>query len=148
MFMAEPKSNPTGSATSTRRPRMPGQGQLIWASIMVALGSFLPWVSTGFGNISGMTGLGAGYWTFIAGTLGIAGGLMPYRRVAIVHGVITAIVAIALPVWQVLHLFSLVGFDGWMPGVGLVLVLFGGLFAAGAARTLANLEVVPAPSAA
>jgi hypothetical protein len=135
---------PDSTKPGTQRRRlMPGQGQMLWASAMIAVGSFLPWISTGFGNIAGTTGQGAGYWTFIAATLGIAGALMPWRTVAMVHAGIVAAVATLLPAWQVLHLMSLVGFAGWMPGIGLVLVFFGGLFLARAAWTLANLEVVP-----
>ena len=117
---------------------------MLWASAMIAVGSFMPWISTGFGNISGATGQGAGYWTFIAAMLGVSGALMPWRKVAITHAIIVAAVATVLPVWQVLHLVNLVGFGGWMPGIGLVLVFFGGLFIATAARTLLSLEAVPA----
>lgn len=117
---------------------------MLWASAMIAVGSFMPWISTGFGNISGATGQGAGYWTFIAAMLGVSGALMPWRKVAITHAAIVAAVATVLPVWQVLHLVNLVGFGGWMPGIGLVMVFFGGLFTATAARTLLSLEAVPA----
>ena len=126
---------------------MPGQGQMLWASLMIAVGSFLPWISTAFGNIAGTTGQGAGYWTFIAAMLGVSGALMPWRKVAIVHAGIVAVAATMLPVWQVLHLVGLVGFTGWMPGIGLVLVFFGGLFVGRAAWTLTTLEAVPANAA-
>jgi len=137
---------PENKPRTRLRPKPPGQNQLVWFSLMIAVGSFLPWVSTGFGNISGATGMGAGYWTFIAAALGMAGGLMPWRKVAITHAWIVAAVAIALPVWQVLHLYSLVGFGGWRPGIGLVLVFFGGLFCVKAARTMMSYELVPASS--
>jgi hypothetical protein len=140
MFLPENKS------TKPSRPKPPGQSQLIWFSLMIAVGSFLPWVSTAVGNISGAAGMGAGYWTFIAAALGMAGGLMPWRKVAITHAWIVAAVATVLPVWQVVHLYSLVGFSGWMPGIGLVLVFFGGLFCAKAARTMMSYELVPASS--
>jgi hypothetical protein len=140
MFLPENKS-----ARPTRQ-KPPGQNQLLWFSLMIAVGSFLPWVSTNFGNISGATGMGAGYWTFIAAALGLAGGLMPWRRVAITHAWIVAAVATILPVWQVLHLYSLVGFSGWMPGIGLVLVFFGGIFCAKAARMMMSYDLAPAGS--
>lgn len=143
MFL--PENKPAGAQ---RRRLMPGQGQMLWASLMIAVGSFMPWVSTGFGNISGATGQGAGYWTFIAAMLGVSGALMPWRKVAITHAVIVALAATLLPLWQVLHLVNLVGFSGWMPGIGLVLVFFGGLFVAKAAHTLTNVEVVPATAVA
>jgi hypothetical protein len=140
MFM--PEANKPGAQ---RRRLIPGQGRMLWSSAMIAVGSFMPWISTGFGNISGATGQGAGYWTFIAAMLGISGALMPWRKVAITHAVIVAVVATMLPLWQVLHLVNLVGFAGWMPGIGLVLVFFGGLFIASAAHTLLTLETVRAP---
>lgn len=145
MFM--PEANKPGAQ---RRRLIPGQGRMLWASAMIAVGSFMPWISTGFGNVSGATGQGAGYWTFIAAMLGVSGALMPWRKVAIAHATIVAVVATALPVWQVLHLVNLVGFAGWTPGIGLVLVFFGGLFVGTAARTLLSVEAVrsPAPAAA
>jgi hypothetical protein len=139
MFLPEAQK-----AGAQRRQLIPGQGRMLWASAMIAAGSFMPWISTGFGNISGATGQGAGYWTFIAAMLGISGGLMPWRRVAIVHAIIVAVAATLLPAWQVLHLVNLVGFAGWTPGIGLVLVFFGGLFVASAARTLLSVQAVPA----
>ncbi len=42
-------------------------------------------------------------------------------------------VAVGLPVWQLVHLYRLVGFGGWLPGMGLLLVLAGGVLAARAA---------------
>jgi hypothetical protein len=141
MFLPE---NRTGKP---RRRLMPGQGTMLWTSLMIAVGSFMPWVATGFGNISGATGMGAGYWTFIASMLGVSGALMPWRRVAMVHAAIVSVVAVALPAWQVVHLYSLVGFAGWMPGIGLVLVFFGGLFIGRAAWTLYNVELVQAAPA-
>lgn len=138
---------PENTKGKTRRRLMPGQGTMLWSSLMIAVGSFMPWVATGFGNISGATGMGAGYWTFIAAMLGVSGALMPWRRVAMVHAAIVAVVAVALPIWQLLHLYTLVGLSGWMPGIGLVLVLFGGLFIGRAAWTLYNLEIVQAAPA-
>jgi len=143
MFLPEPTK-----PGAQRRRLMPGQGQMLWSSLMIAIGSFLPWISTAFGNIAGTTGQGAGYWTFIASMLGVSGALMPWRKVAITHAVVVAAAATLLPVWQVLHLAGLVGFAGWMPGIGLVLVFFGGLFIGRAAWTLTNVEVVRAPAAA
>jgi hypothetical protein len=55
MFLPENAAN-----RGQRRRLMPGQGQMLWASVMIAVGSFMPWVSTAFGNISGATGQGAG----------------------------------------------------------------------------------------
>lgn len=97
---------------------------------MVVFGSFLPWVDTAIGSVSGVRG--AGLWTFYAAMLGLAGALIPARTVAAVQGAILAVVAVALPIWQVVHLLRLVGVGAWSPGPGLVLV-FGGGVAAGVA---------------
>jgi hypothetical protein len=94
---------------------------------MVLLGAFLPWVYTGAGNVTGVQG--AGLWTMYAATLGIAGAILRSYRIAAVHAGLFALVAVALPVWQIVHMLSLVGFAGWMPGAGLVLTLGGGVLA-------------------
>jgi hypothetical protein len=101
---------------------------------MASLGAFLPWVYTGVGSVSGARG--AGLWVFYAATLGLAGALVPYRRVAAVQAAVLAVTAVGLAVWQVVHLVSLVGLQGWLPGPGLVLSLGAGVLAAAAARSL------------
>lgn len=103
---------------------------------MVALGSFLPWIDTALGAISGARG--AGLWTFYAAMLGLAGALVPMRTLALVQGAVLALVALALPLWQAGHLLSLVGTAGWVPGPGLVLVFGGGVLAAVAVRRMAS----------
>ena len=130
---APPRS---GSAVAQRRWPRAGRGQrpLLGAALMVCLGAFLPWVYTGVGAVSGARG--AGLWVFYAATLGLAGALIPFRRAAAVQAMVLALAAIGLAVWQVVHLLSLVGLQGWLPGPGLVLVLGGGLLAAKAARSL------------
>lgn len=109
---------------------------------MVLFGSFLPWVDTAVGSISGARG--AGLWTFYAAMLGLAGALVPVRmrRVGAVQAVIFAAVATLVPLWQVVHLLNLVGTGGWVPGPGLVLVFGGGVLAAAAAVQLFR----PAPT--
>lgn len=101
---------------------------------MVAFGSFLPWIDTAIGSVSGVRG--GGLWTFYAAMLGLAAALIPLRRVAAAHAAIFAAVAVLLPTWQVVHLLTLVGFGGWVPGPGLVLVLGGGVLGATAAVQL------------
>jgi len=103
---------------------------------MVAFGSFLPWIDTPLGQISGARG--AGLWTFYVAMLGLAGALVPIRRMALVQGAFMAVVAVGLPVWQVVHILSLVGTSGWMPGPGLVLVFGGGVLAAVAVRRMST----------
>lgn len=109
---------------------------------MVVFGSVLPWVDTALGSLNGMRG--AGLWTFYAAMLGFAGLLLPSRRIAAVQAGLMGVVAVALPVWQVVHLLSLVGTAGWRPGPGLVFVLTGGLVALTAAWRLRR--VLPDPS--
>lgn len=108
---------------------------------MVLVAAFLPWLSTGAGNISGIRG--GGLYTMYAAFLGIAGAILPWPRVAAAHAAVLAVVAVALPVWQVVRALSLVGTAGWVPGPGLVLTLGGGVLAGTAA--LALLRMPPRP---
>lgn len=101
---------------------------------MVMFGSFLPWVDTAAGSVSGARG--AGLWTFYAAALGLAGAMVTNRLLATVQALLFAVVAIGLPTWQVVHLVSLVGRSGWAPGPGLVLTFGGGVLAASAAYSL------------
>jgi hypothetical protein len=124
----------TMSAARAGTPRRsPASKHLLGASAMVLVGAFLPWVATGAGNVAGVRG--AGLWTMYAAVLGIAGAIIRSPRLAAVHAGLLAVVATALPLWQVAHLLSLVGLEGWMPGVGLVLTLGGGVVAGFAAVT-------------
>lgn len=120
--------------TTTRTPVHPGRKRLGLAVAMVMLGSFMPWVSTALGNLSGAGG--PGIWTFYASMLGLGGALLPLRRLGALQAVILAAVAITLPIWQLARVFNAVGFSGWMPGPGLVLVLGGGVLAGVAAVQL------------
>ncbi|QZY29368.1 hypothetical protein [Nocardioides coralli] len=133
-----PGTAPTSRATG-RQPR-PGRRQLLGGVAMVALGSFMPWLDTAVGTVSGVRG--AGLWTFYAAMLGLAGALVPSRRLAIAQGSLLALVAVALPVWQVVHVLGLVGTAGWMPGPGLVLVFGGGVVAAVAVRKMVTHQPV------
>lgn len=117
----------TGRSARTRTPVHPGRKRLGLAVAMVMFGSFMPWVSTALGNLSGARG--PGLWTFYAAMLGLAGALLPLRRLGAVQAAILAVVAVVLPVWQVARILSIVGFGGWMPGPGMVLVLGGGVLA-------------------
>lgn len=101
------------------------------ASLLVIVGSFLPWVHTALGNVSGISG--PGLWTAYAAFAGLAGAMMPWRRIGAAHLSVFAAVALILPTWQVVHVLGLVGIGGWLPGTGLVLVACGGILAATAA---------------
>lgn len=101
------------------------------AVLLAVVGSFMPWVHTGLGNVSGAQG--PGLWTAYAAFVGLAGALLPWRRVAATHVTVFALVALVLPSWQVVHVLRLVGTGGWIPGTGLVLVLVAGILAGTAA---------------
>jgi hypothetical protein len=117
------------SAATTARPRWPyaghGQQTLLWASILITIGAFLPWLMTSFGTFGGMRG--AGTWTVFAGVIGIGASLMRRRRWVHVHAIAIAAIAIALPLWQVVHLLGTVGPRGWLPGIGLIMTFVGGV---------------------
>lgn len=131
--MASPRTTET---TRTRRPPRPGRGALLGATVRVILGSFLPWIYTALGSLSGASG--AGLWTFYAAMLGLAGAIVPWRRAAIVQAAILALAAVGLSTWQLVRAVSLLGLEGgWLPGPGLVLVFGGGVLAGVAARRIA-----------
>lgn len=122
------------TASPTRRTRRPGQGMLLGVAALLLVGAFLPWLYTSLGEVSGFRG--PGRWTFYAGMLALAGGIVPLPRLAAVQGLICGLAAIALPVWQVIHVLGLVGTAGWYPGPGLVLTFGGGVLSLAAARKL------------
>jgi hypothetical protein len=112
----------------------PGKGALLGASVMVLLGSFMPWIDTAVGTISGARG--PGLWTFYAAMLGFAGVMLPLVRLAGVQAAILGLTSVGLTSWQVLHLLDLVGTAGWRPGPGIVFVFCGGVVALTAAWRL------------
>jgi hypothetical protein len=126
------------SAAPEARPgrprRSPANRRLLGAALMILFGAFLPWVATGAGNVAGIRG--AGLWTMYAAVLGLAGAAIRSHALAALHAGVLAVVATALPLWQVVHLASLVGFSGWVPGPGLVLTLGGAVLAGSAALSL------------
>lgn len=102
---------------------------------MVVVGSFVPWLDTAVGELSGARG--PGLWTFYAAMLGFAGILLPQGRIAGIQALLMAAACIGLPLWQLIRAIDLLGLEGgWLPGPGLVLVLGGGVVAAAAARGL------------
>ena len=117
-----------------RARRSPASRRLLVAALLILVGAFLPWLATGAGNVAGVRG--AGLWTMYAAVLGLAGAAVRSHLLAALHAAVLAVVAIALPLWQVVHLVSLVGFAGWVPGPGLVMTVGGGVLAASAALTL------------
>ena len=128
----------------TRSRKMPGQMRLLAASLMILLGAFVPWLYTPLGTITGMRG--PGLWTATVAMLALAGALVPakLRLMAILQALVAAGISIVLPVWQFVHIFSLVGMSVWMPGPGLLLTFAGGILCAVAAWQLWTIRPVQA----
>lgn len=130
------------AASRPAAPRWPyagaGQKTLLAGALLIAFGSFLPWVSTPFGNLSGMAG--PGLWTFSLGVAGVAGSLLHRRRIALAHALVAGSCAVALTAWQVVHLLLISGrtaaWGAVVPSTGLLLVLGGGVLALRAAWRL------------
>jgi len=132
-------SRPTTSSASTSvpsaRPRVdPSRKRLALAVLMVLFGSFLPWLDTAVGAISGARG--PGLWTSYAAMLGLAGALLPYRRASGIQAAVMSLVCVVLPVWQLVRALDLLGTSGWLPGPGIVLVFGGGVLAGSCAWQL------------
>lgn len=119
---------PAQAAPSPWRWSHPRQRLLVLLSAGVIVGAFMPWIETGLGTYRGFAGPGP--FLFYAGVLGLGAGLVPVRALAVGQGAILAAAAVALPLWQIVRLVRLVGFEGWSPGVGMMLILGCGLMAA------------------
>lgn len=125
----------TDPAKARTRPGVdPRRKRLGLAVLMVIFGSFLPWIDTAIGAVSGVRG--PGLWTFYAAMLGMAGALVPHRVIAGVQAAVMGVVCMVLPVWQLARAINLLGTEGWLPGPGIVLVFGGGVLAAVTARAL------------
>lgn len=120
--------NLAGSSTPRRKVRHPARGRLIAAVVLVLVGSFLPWLYVS--DIAKSGASGPGLWTFYGGMIGLAALLLPWQRVGGIHALMMAGICIGIPAWQVAHVVGLVGFSGWNPGPGLVMVAFAGVLAA------------------
>lgn len=118
------------------RTKLPGQWRLLGAGLLMAVGGFLPWVYTHLGSVSGA--VGGGLWVFYLSMLALAAFFLPprLRLMALGQAVISGVVGVVLPLWQVFHVWNLVGFGGWLPGPGVVMSLFGGVLALIAAKQL------------
>ena len=119
----------TGAATTSTHRRIlhaGSVGMLIGGALLI-IGSITPWVSTPLGNLSGMAG--PGLWVLCGGTIAMAGALLPYRTLAILHALLPAVLAGGLVLWQLAHLAHLSATtDSWgrmLPGIGLVFVVGG-----------------------
>lgn len=115
-----------------------GQRPLLLAAVLMAVGSFLPWVSTPFGTLGGLDG--GGQLTFVASALGIGGSVVGRRTVAALSALGCGGAAVGLAGWQLGRLVRLsVSTEAWgtlLPGQGLVIVLASGLLALVASHRL------------
>lgn len=100
---------------------------MIVAGLLTIVGSLLPWVMTPFGSLSGTAG--PGLWTLSAGFIAIAGAVLPFRKVAIVHCLGPGVAIAAIALWQVARLVQVSATTGaWgqvLPGMGLVMAAGG-----------------------
>ncbi|QVQ52094.1 hypothetical protein J4H86_25845 [Spiractinospora alimapuensis] len=128
----------SAAASPTRRVLHQGSIGMFLGGGLLSLGAFLPWVLTPLGNHSGMGG--PGLWVLCAGVIAIAGGLLPYRTLALVHALVPAAVSGILVGWQCVHLIQLsAATDSWgkaLPGIGMVLVAGGVVLLLRAARRI------------
>lgn len=110
------------------RASWPYQGRpqvlLLVAGLVTVAASFMPWLTTPLGDLSG----GAGVWTFYAGVTALPGAIWRRAWVVLVHAVILAVPAVVLPLQRLLWgLGRLPGLgEAWLPGPGLVLVAISG----------------------
>lgn len=120
-------TTPTAGSPRTAGARgvgHPGTMVMLGGGVLGVLGSFFPWLMTPMGTLSGMAG--AGLWTLSAGMLAIAGALLPFRRVALVHAAVGGLVMAGLVVWQLGRIGQIsIATGSWgqlLPGMGLVMV--------------------------
>lgn len=141
--MTEPSGAGVFTATdAAARPRWPyagpAQPMLLLGAVMIAFGSFLPWVSTPVGNLSGMAG--PGLWTFSFGVIGVGGAFLRRRRIVLGHALAAGACGVALPAWQVARIMQIsattVSWGAVAPSTGLLIVLGGGVLALRAAWRL------------
>lgn len=136
-----------------RRRMHPGRKRMLWASIALFLGAFLPWMYTPLGTVSAIGVMGdlmlggqPGAWVLYASFAALAAGVAPWRMFSVVNGFLVAALAVGLPAYHLLRMWSDVGFSGWTPGPGVVLSVAGGVLCAIGAREL--LTLAPEPSQA
>lgn len=127
MTSATSTAQSTGGATGpskTRRVRHQGTVLMLSGGVLAFIGSLLPWLTTPVGSLSGMAG--PGLWTLSAGMLGLAGALLPFRRVALAHAAIPGLAIAVIVVWQLARIGYVSATTGsWgqlLPGMGLVMV--------------------------
>lgn len=129
--------SPTAVASRSRILHVGSIG-MIMGGLVVVVGSVLPWVMTPLGSVPGTAG--PGLWTLCAGFVAIAGALLPYRRLALGHALVSGVAVAAIAGWQVARLGQLsAATDAWgqlMPGMGLVMAAGGAVILLRAARRI------------
>jgi hypothetical protein len=132
MATATTQAGPIEATGPTRRrarpPASPASRLLSLASLLTIGAALLPWVATSFGSFWGLDG--PGRWTLYAGFLGLAGAIVRHPRVVASHAAILALVALALPVWQLWRLATMCPPGGCLPSAGLLLTGLAGAMAA------------------
>lgn len=108
----------------------PAQRTLLWASLAVVLGAFLPWVITPVGSLPGLQG--GGLVTMYAASLGVAGALVARPLLAVAQGALTGLVAVGVAGWQLVEVLG-AGADGLAVGLGVPVTLVAGAAALRAA---------------
>lgn len=98
-----------------------------------AFGTFMPWLETGVGTFRAFAGPGAEI--FYLSFIGLGSGLIPVKWLAVVQAAIFGLGTIFLPLWQMYRMFSLVGFVGWFPGMGMIMIFGSGVIALAIARS-------------
>jgi hypothetical protein len=118
---------PVDAPPSRRRVLHGGTAGMLVGGLIVVVGSLLPWVTTPLGSLSGAAG--PGLWTLSAGSVAVAGALLPSRTVAIGHCLVAGLAVAAIVIWQVARLGYLsAAADAWgqlLPGMGLVMAAGG-----------------------
>lgn len=147
------------SAPPRQRRRLhPGQRKLLFASIALFLGSWIPWFSTNVGNVSGtgftfqmsapvLTLSGQpGLWTWMASLLALGAALVPVRRLAIWIGAVAAIVGLGVPGYYLYKALTGSWFFAqadWLPGPGLVMLAAGAVISLFGVREVASVTELP-----
>ena len=146
------------NAPRQRRRLHPGQKKLLFASIALFLGSWLPWFSTNVGNVSAMgfnfqmdspvlTLSGQpGMWTWMASFLALGAALLPARQIAIWIAGIAAVVGLAVPGYYLYKALSGSWFFAqadWLPGPGLVMLAAGAVICVIGIREVASRTDLP-----
>ena len=102
----------------------PAQRTMLWGSLAVVVGAFLPWAVSPVGSLPGLQGYG-GLASLYAASLGIAGALVARPLLAVLQAAVAGGVAVAAAGLQAAHVLGL-GVDGLSVGLGVPVTMLGG----------------------